>query len=161
MARTRGDGPVTLSLLDRLIDEDPKRSEEVPLTRAQSLREFKAAVRRDLEWLLNTRQPLDIAVGPQLRNSLYTYGLPDIASFSVLSVRDRQRLTHAIEEAVTRFEPRIAAVKVSLADTSSGEKAPNLRFVIDGMLRVDPSPEPVSFDTMLDLANGEYRVPGD
>jgi type VI secretion system protein ImpF len=161
MARTRGDGPVTLSLLDRLIDEDPKRSEEVPLTRAQSLREFKAAVRRDLEWLLNTRQPLDIPVGPQLRNSLYTYGLPDIASFSVLSVRDRQRLTHAIEEAVARFEPRIAAVKVSLADTSGGEKAPNLRFVIEGMLRVDPSPEPVSFDTMLDLANGEYRVPGD
>lgn len=161
MARTRGDGPITLSLLDRLIDYDPKRSEDPPVTRAQSLRELKAAVRRDLEWLLNTRRPLDVPVGEQLKDSLYTYGLPDIASLSVLSPRDRQRLTTTIEEAVVKFEPRIAGVKVSLVDTSGGEKLPNLRFVIEGQLRVDPSPEPVSFDTVLDLASGEYKVPGD
>ena len=38
MARIRGEGPVTVPILDRLLDDDPKRSEEAMPTRAQSLR---------------------------------------------------------------------------------------------------------------------------
>ncbi len=52
------ESPVSLSVLDRLIDREPERKLEMPLTRAQSLRELKAAVRRDLEWLLNTRRTI-------------------------------------------------------------------------------------------------------
>src|ERR1022692_61546 len=61
MAKRDISGPVTLSVLDRLIDKDPKVSMEVPLTRAQSLRELKIAIKRDLEWLLNTRRTIDPA----------------------------------------------------------------------------------------------------
>lgn len=49
------EGPVTLSVLDRLIDSEPERNQEPPLTRSQSLRELRTALRRDLEWLFNTR----------------------------------------------------------------------------------------------------------
>ena len=161
MARNRGDGPVTLSIVDRLIDEDPRTSQEVPLTRAQSLRAFKSAVRRDLEWLLNTRHPV---VPPpeesEVEKSLYMYGLPDITSMSASNIRDRQRLIRSIEETLELFEPRIANPKVTM--TSPGdEKVPALRFVIEGMLRVDPSPEHVTFDTFLELSSGEYKVQGD
>ena len=48
--------PVRPSVLDRLIDDDPKSNVEPPLTRSQSVRQFKTALRRDLEWLLNARR---------------------------------------------------------------------------------------------------------
>ncbi len=51
-------GVTTLSILDRLIDADPKVQSEVMLTSAQSLRIMKAAVRRDLECLMNTRRTI-------------------------------------------------------------------------------------------------------
>ena len=61
---------------------------EAPPTRLQSMRELKAALRRDLEWLLNTRQPLDAPPegASELVRSLYNYGLPDITSMSVSSM---------------------------------------------------------------------------
>jgi type VI secretion system protein ImpF len=34
-------------------------------------------------------------------------------------------------------------------------------LIIEGLLRIDPSPEHVSFDTSLELTNGEYHVKGD
>ena len=161
MPRGKGDGPITLSVLDRLVDADPKRSQELPLNRSQSLREFKASVCRDLEWLFNSRQPLEAPeVSKTLRNSLFCYGLPDITSLSVSSMRDRKRLSQALEEAVRAFEPRILNPRVTLASTEVG-KVQRLRFIIEGLLRVDPSPEPISFDTVLDIASGEYKVPGD
>ena len=76
MARIRGEGPVSVSILDRLLDDDPKRSEEAMPTRAQSLRNLKIGLRRDLEWLLNTRQPVEIPNSLELQKSVYLYGLP-------------------------------------------------------------------------------------
>jgi type VI secretion system protein ImpF len=160
MARIRGEGPVTVSVLDRLLDDDPKRSEEAMPTRAQSLRTLKAGVRRDLEWLLNTRQPVDIPTGVELQKSVYVYGLPDISSMGLASLTDRERLTRSIERAVARFEPRLANVRVVLTSVA-GEKAPQLRFTIEGMLRIDPSPEHVTFDTLLELSSKEYIVQGE
>lgn len=161
MARVRGDAPLTLSVLDRLIDEDLKVSGALNLTRSVSLRKLKDAVRRDLEWLLNTRHPVQPAPpGSQLASSLYMYGLPDITSLSVLSLADRKYLTESIQSAVSLFEPRIANVRVNLL-TIGHDKVPSLRFVIEGMLRVNPNPEPVSFDTVLELSSGEYKVQGE
>jgi type VI secretion system protein ImpF len=160
MARIRGEGPVTVSILDRLLDDDPKRSEEAMPTRAQSLRNLKIGLRRDLEWLLNTRQPVEIPTSLELQKSVYLYGLPDISSLGLANLSDRERLTHAIELAVARFEPRLANVRVSLTSTS-GEKAPQLRFAIEGMLRIDPRPEHVTFDTLLELSSREYIVQGE
>jgi hypothetical protein len=38
MSRTQGDVTVTLSVLDRLIDQEPNSQVEAPLSRAQSVR---------------------------------------------------------------------------------------------------------------------------
>jgi len=56
MARVTGESTITLSVLDRLIDREPELSQEPGLSRAQSVRILRAAVRRDLESLLNTRR---------------------------------------------------------------------------------------------------------
>jgi type VI secretion system protein ImpF len=156
------EGQITLSVLDRLIDEDPKRSAEVPLTRAQALREMKAALRRDLEWLLNSRcLETEIQKGTsELARSVFCYGLPDYSSLSQDQHDTAHELARRIERVLAVFEPRLAGAKVTLPKVDE-EKTRGLRFVITGMLRVDPRPERVSFDTMLEISSGEYQVKGD
>ncbi|HEY3928409.1 MAG TPA: type VI secretion system baseplate subunit TssE [Candidatus Koribacter sp.] len=149
---------VTQSILDRLIDDEPGVRLDSPATRASSFRQFKTGVRRDLEWLLNTRQIPDPAPREykELFHSLYNYGLPDITSISKQSVSEQRRLLQALEQALMAYEPRILNVNVSLDSSSQNLRV--LRFRIEGMLRVDPSPEHVSFDTVLDVPTGEYEV---
>jgi type VI secretion system protein ImpF len=155
--RGRHEGPVVYSILDRLID-DPDRP--LPTMRASSTKYFKDSVRRDLEWLLNTRAPLQLPHGKESDRSLYTFGLPDISSISLLSHRDRQVLTKSIQTAIMKFEPRILNPRVVLV-TATDERVQTLRFVVEGILRMDPNPEPVAFDTVLDLSSGQYKMPGD
>ena len=151
--------PVQQSVLDRLI-QNPD-APETP-SRLQSVRELKTAVRRDLEWLLNTRS---IAVKPpepltELIASVYTYGLPDITSLSADDVKSRSRLRAMIGESISIFEPRLTGVEVVDASARVAG-ARQMRFVIQAFLKMDPSPERVSFDTVLDLATGQYAVKGE
>ena len=58
------------------------------LRRSQSVRLLKASLRRDLEWLLNTRRTPE-AVGrefQELEQSLYNYGVPDLTAINRESV---------------------------------------------------------------------------
>ena len=162
MAGTRGEGPVTLSVLDRLIDEEPKSAVEAPMTRAESLRRLKAAVRRDLEWLLNARLPVQPPMegATELQKSVYCYGLPDICSLNLTSIKNRSGLAHVMEVMIALFEPRLMGVKVSLEPGTAGP-LPQLRFVIEGLLAIDPMPEHVSFDTLLDVTGAAYHVRGE
>jgi len=160
MARRDATGPVTLSVLDRLIDKDPKTRSEIPLTRAQSLRELKLALKRDLEWLLNTRRTIDPSPDSarETVRSVYHYGFADISSKSVLSSRDQGDLVREMEAAIAVFEPRLKRAKVRLEQTEGSYRM--LKFVIEGLLCMDPAPEPVRFDTILELGKGEYEVKG-
>jgi len=162
MPRWEPEQTVTQSVIERLIDLDPSSNVETPPTRAQSVRQLKASLRRDLEWLLNTRRTPDPA-GDEYKeasHSLYNFGLPDITTFSWENARDRSRLARFIEDVVGTFEPRISHLRVvSLeADVSSRHV---LRFQIEGMLEMDPAPEHISFDTVLQLTSGEYQVKGE
>lgn len=154
------DRPVQQSVLDRLIDNDRGRSTEI-ITRMQSIRDLKTAVRRDLEWLLNTRS---IAVRPsealkQLSTSVYLYGLEDVTSMSADDAKSRVRLRAMIERTISVFEPRLSMVQVQEISTAVGGTR-QIRFTIHAVLKIDPSPERVSFDTVLDLATGQYAVKG-
>lgn len=153
---------VQWSVLDRLIDMDPDMSSEPPMTWAQSVRELKRAVRRDLEWLLNTRRIVELAPEgfPEVQRSLYHYGLPDITSLAAESVTARDWLRWKVEEAITLFEPRLASVGVTIA-TVEEEGRRELRFVIDGLLRMEPSPEQVVFDTVLEITSATFEVRGE
>ena len=162
MARREPEQTVTLSFIDRLIDRDPKSATESPMTRAQSIRLVKSSLRRDLEWLLNSRQNPD-AVGPEYRElerSVFNFGLPDVTSLSWTSVNDRQKLSRLIQATVAHFEPRISRLKVVPLE-STGSARHVLRFQIEGLLDMDPAPEHVSFDTVLQLSSGECQIKGE
>jgi type VI secretion system protein ImpF len=73
--------------------------------------------------------------------------------------RDRQRLLRFIEQTIEIFEPRLAGVRVRSVDSAnSGPRI--LRFQIEGLLKMDPAPEQILFDTVLQLNSGEYQVKG-
>lgn len=161
MARTPGDITVTLSVLDRLIDHEPKSQSEAPLTRSQSVRLLKAAVQRDLEWLLNTRrifQEPDESL-KEINRSAYIYGLPDFSQYTMASASDQSKLLRQLLTTIKLFEPRLANVRlVPIETTEKGVQQFRLR--IEAMLLMDPSPEPVSFDTVIGLKSGNCRVSG-
>ncbi|MBN2321342.1 MAG: type VI secretion system baseplate subunit TssE [Acidobacteria bacterium] len=153
---------VTSSIIDRLIDLEPGVSADPQVNRSQSVRQLKASLQRDLEWLLNTRRNPDEApeTYEELSRSLYNYGLPDVTSLGLNSPRDKQRLLRHIEQTIEIFEPRLADIRVrELDDTGSGSRI--MRFQIEALLKMDPAPEQVFFDTVLQLNSGEYQVRGD
>lgn len=153
MPKAEQDHKLTQSILDRLMDVNQGLTPE---------RQLKASLRRDLEWLLNTRRIVDPPPESlvELTRSMYNYGLPDFSSYTLTAPKDRSKLLRALETAIALFEPRLVDVKVTAVDTPTpGSRV--LRFQIEGLLLKDPSPEQVSFDTVLQLANGEYQVKGE
>jgi type VI secretion system protein ImpF len=146
------------SVLDRLIDDEPDRTIEAPPSRSKGLEDLKLSVKRDLEWLLNTRQDIAGASSSlkELAHSLATYGLPDFSSFSVKNPSDHIRMQRILEKAISSFEPRLEGVTVTLVPVRDLEQ--KLRFRIDARLRVEPAPEPVTFDTVLQAVSNQYTV---
>lgn len=160
MPRTDNEVRITLSVLDRLIDYEPELSREAPASRSKNLRQLKQSLRRDLELLLNTRQTQELPPDlKELNNSVAAYGLPDYSSANVKSPSDQNRMRRTLESLISTFEPRLSDVNVTLEPARENERA--LHFRIDAHLMVDPAPEPVTFDTVLQLINGEYKVQGD
>jgi len=161
MARAEPNTSIVPSILDRLLDEDPGVTQEPMAGRFQGVRGMERAVARDLETLLNTRQEILQALPDEfaeVSNSLLTYGLPDLSSFSLDSEDDRGRVRRVIEQAIANCEPRLERVQVILQGARENERG--LRFRIDALLRVDPAPEPVTFDAMLQLNTQQYIVRG-
>jgi len=162
MPRWEPEQTVTQSVLERLIDRQPELPVDPAPTRAQSVRQLKNSLRRDLEWLLNTRRTPEPAGSEYefLEKSLFNYGLPDTTALSWDVSRDRARLTRMLEQTLVVFEPRISRIRVIPMESAGGSQHV-LRFQIEGMLDMDPAPELISFDTVLQLSSGQYQVKGD
>ena len=159
MARIDSDVNIVPSILDRLLDDEPEISAEPASTRMKNLRSLERSVARDLEALLNSRQE-NLQEPPsefkEVSRSLLTYGLPDFTSFSLLTQEDRLRIRRSVEDAINRFEPRLLRVRVALEAPREHDRG--LRFRIDAFLRVDPSPEPVTFDAVLQMNTQQYVI---
>lgn len=155
----RLDLTVTLSVLDRLIDREPKSEVEAPLGRAQSERMLKAAVQRDLEWLLNTRRIFEEPDESlkEVNRSVYNFGLPDFSQYTMISAGDQSKLLRQVVTAIKAFEPRLANVRVVPMESAVIQQ---FHVRIEGMLLMDPSPQPVSFDTVIGLKSGTTRITG-
>lgn len=154
MARTDNEIRITPSVLDRLLDYEPQSSQEAAKSRSKSLRELKLSVRRDLEWLLNTRSyPENVDEGlEEVLKSVVFFGLPDFTAVSVKSHVEQKRLTVAMETAIKNFEPRFLDLRVKLEPISDLDRL--MRFRVEATLDVEPTPEPIVFDTVLQLGSG-------
>ncbi len=150
---------VKQSVLDRLIDHAPQIRQDPPANWSESVRQLRIAVRRDLEWLLNTRRIIYLAPAdmPELRASLYHYGLADVTSLSGDSEETPRVLARQMEECIALFEPRLTAIQVTTGESDSDARH-RIRFIIEALLKMEPDPERVMFDTVLEVTSGEFEV---
>lgn len=145
------------SVLDRLLDDHPQ--DTLDRSSHYALRQHKQAVARDLETLLNTRcidLDANIASHPQTRDSMLSYGIPDLSSLGLANPDDRARLRDRIGESIARHEPRLTEVRVSLDAPDATDRL--LHFRVDAVLRGHPNRPPVVFDALLQLSTNQYQV---
>ena len=143
------------SMLDRLIDTEADGS---IWRRGYGMQQMIAAVHRDLEDLLNTRQS---AVGipiecKELRRSVAQYGMPDLSSIEAITPDQRGAIGRLLEQLVMLHEPRLKDVRATLLEPDQNIMR-NVRFRLEARIAVDPAPE-VAFDTILELTTGHSTV---
>jgi type VI secretion system protein ImpF len=159
MSRTSKDETgVSTSVLDRLLDDEPNASHEAGLSRAKSVKQLRDAVRRDLEWLLNTRQlaPDLLADLKEINHSVAAFGLPDFTILNPQRIEDQKQIRRQIEDAIRIFEPRLESVVVTFQPSGSTDRL--MHFRINGHLKLNPEPEPIAFDTVVQMGSGQYVV---
>lgn len=168
MAKREIDRAVQQSVLDRLTDLEPGLG-DARVGFKESVRQLKASVQRDLDWLLNTRRvPVPPPEGlEEVRKSVHLYGLPDITALSRDAADTNTTLLRQVAAAITLFEPRLTDVRVTLVeaqdrpgDDSAERRRRELRFMVEATLLMDPSPERIVFDTVLDKTSFEFEVKG-
>lgn len=142
---------IRLPLLDRLLDADPDAPADPPLTQGYAIEILRGAVRRDMETLLNARRRR-IPTPPgltELAVSPVGYGVPDPTAGAFSEEQRRLGVAREIEATIRRYEPRLMQVKVQLRDASREAIDRILRLRIEAVLRTDPVPEQISFETVV------------
>lgn len=153
---------VQLSPLDRLLDDEPDRDRDRPLSSGEALSLLRRAVRRDIEALLNAKRrwrSLPPELG-ELPSSVAGYGLPDYTAGSMGDPASREQFRAEVERTIRLFEPRFAQLSVTLV-RSENLLDSTLYMRIDGLLHAEPAPEPISFNTIVDATSAEIEVKGE
>ncbi|NMG34984.1 type VI secretion system baseplate subunit TssE [Azoarcus sp. TTM-91] len=142
MPRVPGRG----SLFERL-------TPELPPYRARSPHDLAAervqAVKRHLEWILNTRRGSAPSC-PEL-------GLPDFNDAAIGSEDLRLTLCTAIHQLITRFEPRVQQVEVRSRPEEHGPAL--LQFRVHCVMPVDGVKEQVEIDLLIHCPDQFAKVP--
>ncbi len=152
-------GSIELPLLDRLIDDAPDTLRDRPLPASEAMVVLRRSVRRDLEALLNARRrwrswPSALS---ELDVSPIGYGISDFSAGAFNDPNRRDELRLEVEETIRRFEPRLTNVRVAAVDPGDTLEA-TLRLRIEAMLRAEPAPEPIAFDTLVDATTADVQV---
>ena len=132
MAKVKSENQITQSLLSRLVDDDVVDGKEWPKTRKTGMEFYRDGVKRDIEWLLNSRRPPipQLQDYPQAYASVINFGLPDVNMFTGSTERDHNALLLAIVQTLRDFEPRVQSPRAILLRTDSANRS--LRFHIEG-----------------------------
>lgn len=143
------------SLLDRLTDNNRSAKRDGPDTQALTLPQLRAAVLRDLGWLLNTTNLDsldDLGDSPQIKKSTLNYGIPGLSGLLESSARVRT-LEEELANSIRAFEPRIKSETVRVrargATENGGMRA--LVFEIAGELWAQPVPVQLFVETKIDI----------
>ncbi|MTJ83164.1 MAG: type VI secretion system baseplate subunit TssE [Telmatospirillum sp.] len=151
---------ITPSLLDRLT-----QAPEGARSFGAALDHLKQSLRRDLEALLNTRRrPGPPGDGlPELARSPIRYGIPDFVAVNMAAQERQAAFGKTLERVIRDFEPRLANVSVTLmtpAQAPALTPQRSLSFRIEAVLRVEPAPEPVIFESVLDPISRTFSIKG-
>ena len=148
------------SLLDRLTDNEPQKTDESRDQRVLSLARLRDCVIRDITWLLNTeRLPSvqKIEDYPEAKYSVINYGIPSLTGASSSGI-DSAALERAVVEAIYQFEPRLIAGSVSVKSVRSADQMSMnaIMFEIEADLWAQPLPLHLYLQTEVDLETGHF-----
>lgn len=151
------------ALLDRLTDDAPDQPHEPPEARVISTARLRAAVLRDLRWLLNAVRPREADLPPayaEAASSVLNFGLPALTG-ETASTLDPLSLEQSIREAILRFEPRILGETLSVAvigQPGALELHNVIGVEIRGHLWAQPVPLEILLRAEVDLESGTCNV---
>jgi type VI secretion system protein ImpF len=143
------------SLLDRLTDNAPDHTRESLDQATLSMQQLRAAVLRDLAWLLNTTNLAaseDLTGAPLAARSTLNFGIPGFTGL-IGTAHKLTALESAIADAIRTFEPRIRpeTLKVKLRPTADDQPSGAITFEITGELWAQPVPQQVFLETAIEL----------
>ena len=159
MARERPVQP--MSVFDRLLDEAPEkgRDDAAPRPVSQRLRAAREAIRRDLEALLNTQQPLGAAAPdlPEIATSLVRFGTPGFHGMGLSTELQQARLARSIEDIIGAFEPRLHGARVEIGEKKA-EESRNLHLKISGKILFEGAGQSLVFDSFVDASTRQFSI---
>ena len=133
------------SLLDRLVNSRAEMS-------------LYAAIRRDLENLLNTRC-MNLAwpkEWQELPSSLLAYGMPDFMGHALETAETQKKFCKKMQQIIWNFETRFQVVEVSLLQDSVAHDHV-LRMRIEGLVDVESALESIVLDSELEPETRNFR----
>ncbi|WP_077035852.1 type VI secretion system baseplate subunit TssE [Pelomonas sp. KK5] len=158
------------SLLDRLIDDEPKQQREALEARVLTRQQLRAAVLRDLSWLFNTTraEPEPKSVRTEqlalwkeaelARKSVLNYGMPAFSGVTLSSL-DKRSIEREVKAAIVAFEPRINSDKLEVELRLDPRNHYNsIQLVIRGEMWSQPVPLELMLSADVDVETGNTRV---
>lgn len=151
------------ALLDRLTDDEPRNPNESRERRVMSMRQLRAAVLRDLAFLLNSpAHPPESEINdyPLVARSVLNFGMPDLSG-QTASAQKAAKLEALVRRAVEMFEPRIIPGTLRVAGVKGGEDAGSrqtVAFELTGDVCPLPVPDALYVRTQMDLETGRCEL---
>jgi type VI secretion system protein ImpF len=148
------------SLLDRLTDLHPQHASDSRNERVFSVQRLKAAILRDVTWLLNASHlaaTVDLRDCPQVAASTLNYGVATLHGHSREGV-DTDMLRQMIVASLRRFEPRLLPGSLKVEAVDDGRLPGSLHFRIEADLWAEPVPLRMVMRTELDRDLDAVRV---
>lgn len=107
-----------IPLFDRLVDDDPLDTGEVPIKRYYNQNDLQMSIQREVERILGTRASLkkeDLGeLAEEALNSGFPplFGLSDFSQYDGARETDHPMIVQLCTKAINRYEPRLKDVKV-------------------------------------------------
>jgi type VI secretion system protein ImpF len=151
------------ALLDRLVDDAPHQKRESDAQRTLTHQALRAAMLRDLGWLLNATSmglPMDDKRHPHTARSVLNYGLPMLSGQFTSSVQ-RVNMEQALKNAIMQFEPRILPDTLEVELIMNGpvlDSHNHIGLRIQGVLWAQPVPLEFLLKSRIDLEEGRIEI---
>ena len=151
------------TLFDRLSDDAPHRMNELPSEYAPTRSQMRGIVQRDLAFLLNTTNQVDL-LHPERHKEVTTstvnYGMPALAG-GYLSDRKWSEMEKMIRQAIIDYEPRLLpdSINVKPLMKDDGRSSYNvLLFEISATLYMEPYPVEFTVQSSVDLETNRITL---
>lgn len=149
------------SLLDRLRDDEPGKTQESRDKRILSVSKLRDSLKRDLAWLMNAgnlSDVQDLSEYPLVEASVLNYGMPDLTGITA-SGADVTAIERRLRQAIQTYEPRIVKNSLRVNAVIGDEMTPNaIVFEIKCDMWSEPVPERLYLKTEIDLESGGVHI---